>query len=167
MATIGAHDLERTALLVSRLKRASSIIHSQRPFHSTKPITLMKGAVSPTHLQFRPLSMAAIETTTTGEDSSLQQLNYLRRLAQDNPFIMEKGAPPEASEFEFPLGSLFKAPNRQVGLACTEMYADALREYGIYGIEMEWPDPESQFILEVINKMGCRPDSHSSTQGAL
>lgn len=110
MATTGAHNFERSAVLVSRLKRASTTMHSRRPFHSTRPIALIKGAVSPTHLQFRPLTVAATETTTTGEDSPLQQLNYLRRLAQDNPFIMEKSAPPEPSEFQFPLGSLFKAP---------------------------------------------------------
>lgn len=88
-------------------------------------------------------------------------------MAAANPFIFEKSAPPKPSEFKFPLATLFKAPNRDVGLANAGMYAHAIREYGICGIEMGWPDPDSQFMLDVVNKMGCNPDTHSSTQGAL
>ena len=168
MTTTAARALERTAISVSRLNQlAPNTICTRSPSLSIKAATTTKGSAHATQQQFRTLTMAATETTTLGEDSPLQLLNYLRRMTHDNPFITEKGAPPEPSEFEFPLGSLFKAPNREVGLAMTEMYADALREYGICGIEMGGPDPDSQFILDVVHKMGCKPDTHSSTQGAL
>ncbi len=84
-----------------------------------------------------------------------------------NPFMTEKGVPPEPSEFEFPLGTLFKAPTREVGPALTSMYAHAIRGHGICGIKLGWSDPDSQFMLDVVNKTGCAPDTHSSTQGAL
>lgn len=111
--------------------------------------------------------MVANAPSITDDHAPFQQLNYLRKIATANPFITEKGAPPEVSEFEFPLATLFKAPNREVGLAMTKMYAHALREHGICGIEMGWPDPDSQFMLDVVKRMGCNPDTHSSTQGAL
>ena len=159
-------SLERAAVSVSRLKPgARSIIPKASPV-STRASIATKGHVNPKQ-QTRSIVNPTNHTTPIGDDAPLQQLNYLRKIASNNPFITEKGAPREASEFEFPLGSAFKAPNPHVGLAMSKMYADALREYGICGIELGWSDPDSQFILDVVNKMGCQPDTHSSTQGAL
>ncbi|MCJ1351199.1 MAG: hypothetical protein MMC33_001181 [Icmadophila ericetorum] len=96
-----------------------------------------------------------------------QELNYFRNIIEGFPFILKKIASPEASEFKFPLATLFTAPTREAGLSMTNNYAHALQEHGIAGIELGFEDPSSQFILDVIQAMGCTPDSHSSTQGAL
>jgi len=110
--------------------------------------------------------MAANTTTITGDDAPLQQLLYFRKMAVASPFITEKAAPPEARKFEFPLGTQFEAPDRDVGLSMASMYAHAIRQYDICAIEVGWSDPKSQFILDVVNAMGCAPDTHSSAQGA-
>lgn len=48
-----------------------------------------------------------------------------------------------------------------------DAYALALREYGLIAIELGFDDPKSHFMLEVVEAMGCKPDTHSSTEGAL
>jgi hypothetical protein len=48
-----------------------------------------------------------------------------------------------------------------------DAFAQALREYGILAVELGFSDPKSQFMLQVVEAMGCSPDTHSSTQGAL
>ena len=111
--------------------------------------------------------MAANATTSTDDNAPIQRLNYLHKITAANPFITEKGVPTEPSEFELPLGTLFKAPTREIGLALTSLYALAMGEHGICAIELGWRDPDSQFMLDVINKIGFTPDTHSSTQGAL
>ena len=168
MATTKILSLDRVAASACRLPHgARSAIHTERPLHTTKVSAVTKQNVHPAQRQSRSLVMAANTTSMIDDNAPFQQLNYLRKMVAANPFITEKGAPPEASEFEFPLGTLFKAPNREVGLAMTGMYAHAMREHGICGIEMGWADPDSQFMLDVVNRMGCKPDTHSSTQGAL
>ena len=83
------------------------------------------------------------------------------------PYVFEKPAEPEPEEFRFPLATLFKAPDRGIGLAMKDTYAIALREHGIAGIELGFEDPNSQFMLDLVEAMGCEPDSHSGSQGAL
>lgn len=168
MAKPGIFSLERAALSVPRLTQATrNAIHIERPPYPTKASAVTKRNIHPAQRQSRSFAMVANTPTFTDGNAPFQQLDYLRKVAAANPFITEKGAPPEASEFEFPLATIFKAPNREVGLSMAAMYAHAVREYGICAIEMAWPDPDSQFILDVINTMGCNPDTHSSTQGAL
>lgn len=168
MATTKVLSLERAAFSASRLTQgARNAIHSERSLHTTKASTVIKRDIYPARRQSRSLATAADTIAITDDNAPFQQLNYLRQMAAANPFMTEKGTPPEASEFDFPLGTLFKAPNREIGLAMATMYAHAIREHGICGIEMGWADPNSQFILDVVNKMGCNPDTHSSTQGAL
>lgn len=168
MATTNLLSLERVAVSASRLRQgARNAMHTERLLHPTKASAATKRDTHQAWPQSRSFAMATNRSTITDDLAPFQQLNYLGKMAAANPFITEKGAPPEASEFEFPLATLFKAPNREVGLAMSRMYAHAIREYGICGIEMGWPDPDSQFVLDVVNKMGCSPDTHSSTQGAL
>ena len=162
MATTKILSLERAALSASKLTQgARHAIHTEQLLHPTKVSAVTKRTIHPAQRQSRSYAMEA------GGNAPIEQLNYLRKMAAANPFITKKSAPPEASEFEFPLATLFKAPNREVGLSMAKMYTQAIREHGICGIEMGWPDPDSQFVLDVVNKMGCKPDTHSSTQGAL
>ena len=168
MATTKILSLERAAVSASRLTQgARNAIHTERPLHPTKASNVTERNFHPAQRQSRSFAMAANTTTIADDNAPFQQLNYLRKMAAANPFITGKGAPPEASEFKFPLATLFKAPNREIGLAMARMYAHAIREYGICAIEMGWPDPDSQFMLDVVDTMGCSPDTHSSTQGAL
>ena len=114
-----------------------------------------------------PLTTAKTYATIQPPSSTASKSRYLQKVMSDMPYIKEKGSPPEPSEFEFPLATLFKAPNREVGLDMAKVYSRALQEHGICGIEISWPDPNSQFLLDVVHKMGGKPDTHSKTQGAL
>ncbi|SLM37563.1 Taurine catabolism dioxygenase TauD/TfdA [Lasallia pustulata] len=96
-----------------------------------------------------------------------KELNYLRKIVKDVPYIFEKATKPEPREFVFPLATLFKAPTREIGLGMKGTYADALHEHGIAGIELGFEDPDSKFMLDLVDAIGCTPDTHSSTQGAL
>ena len=168
MATARVFSLERAAASGSRLTQgACNTIQSEGRLRPTKASAVLKWNVHTAQPQSRSTATAIDTTTTVGDNAPIQNLNYLRKVSFANPFITRKSTPPEASEFQFPLATLFKAPNRQVGLAMTRMYAQAIREYGICGIEIGWQDPESQFMLDVVEHMGCKPDTHSSTQGAL
>ncbi|CAF9919914.1 hypothetical protein IMSHALPRED_004761 [Imshaugia aleurites] len=167
MTTRGILSLKRATLSASRPTRgASNAIHTERLLGPTKASVVSKRNIHPAQRQARSFTMAA-DTTTVTDSNPFEQLSYLRKVATASPFISVKAAPPEASEFQFPLATRFKAPNREVGLSMASMYAQAIREHGICAIEMGWPDPDSQFMLDVISKMGCNPDTHSSTQGAL
>ena len=160
--------LERTALLSSKVtKGGRPAIYTERPFQSGGVSTGTSWNNHPTRLQSRSLATAAESVSTAATSDVAQQAKFLRRVAAASPFVNMNGAPPEDSEFKFPLATLFKAPTREVGLAMAGMYAQAIREYGIVGIEIGWQDPESRFILELVDQMGCKPDTHSSTQGAL
>lgn len=168
MAITNLLTLERVAISASRLTQgARNATHNEPLLRPTKASAVTKRNIHQAWTQSRSFAMAANKSTITDDLAPFQQLNYLGKMAASNPFITQKGAPPEASEFDFPLATLFKAPNREVGLAMTRMYAHAIREHGICGIEMGWPDRDSQFMLDVVKKMGCSPDTHSSTQGAL
>ncbi|KAI0485358.1 hypothetical protein GGR56DRAFT_617778 [Xylariaceae sp. FL0804] len=46
-------------------------------------------------------------------------------------------------------------------------YAHALREHGLAVIELGFRDPDSDFIVQVVEAMGCEPDSHSGNHGPL
>lgn len=48
-----------------------------------------------------------------------------------------------------------------------QAFAHALKERGILGIQLGFEDPNSQFLLDIVEAMGCTPDSHSNRQGAL
>ena len=113
------------------------------------------------------LTIANTYATVQSPSSKASQSRYLKQVVSDMPYIREKGSPPEPSEFDFPLATLFKAPNREIGLDMATNYSRALQEHGICGIELSWPDPDSQFLLDVVQKMGGKPDTHSTTQGAL
>ncbi|KAI1851393.1 hypothetical protein JX265_000373 [Neoarthrinium moseri] len=69
--------------------------------------------------------------------------------------------------FNFPAGSRFVAPSREMGLYLKKAFAHALKEYGVVSVELKFDDPKSHFMLELIQEMGFTPDTHSGTQGAL
>lgn len=138
------------------LKRAVAPMSRLTQAHLTTPVVDWS----------RPLNTTT-RTILTLDPAPAQQFNYLRKVVSDNPYVKEKGTPLEPSEFEFPLATLYKVPTRDVGLAMSNMYARALQEYGICGIELGWSDPDSQFLLDLVHIMGCEPDTHSSTHGAL
>ena len=124
----------------------------------------------------RPLAVPSQRSLNTGAamtpnqpDSVLmdKELNYLRNIVKDVPYIFENATKPEPKEFVFPLATLFKAPTREIGLDMKYTYADALHEHGIAGIELGFEDPDSKFMLDLVDAIGCTPDTHSSTQGAL
>ena len=168
MAAAKILSLERTTVSASRLTQgACNVVHTKRPHHPSKASAVTIQNLNPSQRQSRSFAMAVDATANSDDNAPFQRLNYLHKITAANPFITEKGAPAEPSEFEFPLGTLFKAPTREIGLASTSMYAHAMGEHGICGIELGWQDPDSQFMLDLINKIGYTPDTHSSTQGAL
>ena len=168
MATARVFSLERAAASGSKLTQgACNTIQSEGHLRPPKASAVFKWNVHTAQPQSRSMAMAVDTTRTVSDNAPIQNLNYLRKVSFANPFITRKRTPPETSEFQFPLATLFKAPNRQIGLAMTRMYAQAIREYGICGIEIGWPDPDSQFMLDVVDHMGCKPDTHSSTEGPL
>ncbi|KAJ7344079.1 hypothetical protein DFH08DRAFT_781508 [Mycena albidolilacea] len=73
----------------------------------------------------------------------------------------------EEKYFQLPLGTRFTAPSRELGLKMKEGFALALQENGVAVIELGFQDPKSDFMLELVEAMGCVPDTHSHTQGAL
>jgi hypothetical protein len=103
-----------------------------------------------------------------GLDSSFpaQEFIFLQNQIRKSPLFLH-ASKHKAEEFQFPLGTTFKAPSREIGLEMKDAFAQALREYGILAVELGFSDPKSQFMLEVVEAMGCSPDTHSSTQGAL
>ncbi|GME28992.1 hypothetical protein B0H12DRAFT_1193924, partial [Neofusicoccum parvum] len=94
---------------------------------------------------------------------------YLRNLVKSIPIALDKPAPRLTEEryFQLPLGTRFKAPTRELGLDMNASFAHAIREHGLAVIELGFDDPKSHFMLELVEAMGCTPDTHSSTQGAL
>lgn len=116
------------------------------------------------------------KSTTAAAGSVEVELNYLRNIVLSHPFLFDTSKlptlrndakTPEEKHFAFPLGTLFTAPTREIGLNMHETYAHALREHGIVGIDLGFEDPSSQFLLDLVDAMNCHPDTHSSTQGAL
>ena len=76
----------------------------------------------------------------------------------DMPYIQGTGYAPETSDFEFPSIALSKAPNREIGLDMAKTYSRALRKHGICGIELGWADPNSEFLIELVKRMGGKAD---------
>lgn len=95
---------------------------------------------------------------------------WLQSLVKKIPLVLDV-APPKTADpdqyFQLPLGTHFRAPSREIGWDMAKPFGHALREHGLAVIELGFEDPKSNFILEVIEAMGCSADSHSSTQGAL
>jgi hypothetical protein len=129
------------------------------------------------HTSSKAKTLSYIQTrkSTTAASSDFE-LNYLRNTVQSHPFLLDTSKlskeqnvleETKDSSFVFPLATLFNAPTRDIGLNMHETYAHALREHGIVGIELGFEDPTSQFMLDLVDAMNCRPDTHSSTQGPL
>ncbi|KAI2618602.1 hypothetical protein GGS26DRAFT_584941 [Hypomontagnella submonticulosa] len=94
--------------------------------------------------------------------------SYLKNLVKSFPGILDLPAIGRAEKyFNLPLGTCFKATSRESGLQMRRLFAHALREHGIVAIELGFEDSASQFTLDLVEAMGCTPDTHSSTQGAL
>ncbi|EED22584.1 conserved hypothetical protein [Talaromyces stipitatus ATCC 10500] len=113
-------------------------------------------------------SVASLESGDSGLDTSfpLQEFTFLQNLIKNTPLFLQPSKR-KVDEFQFPLGTTFKASSREIGLEMKDAFAQALREYGIIAIELGFDDPKSHFMLEVVEAMGCTPDTHSSTEGAL
>ncbi|EAW08585.1 uncharacterized protein ACLA_033210 [Aspergillus clavatus NRRL 1] len=120
------------------------------------------------HESHSPLktSVASLEQSGLESSFSFQEFTFLQNLVKTSPFFLHPSQP-KAEEFNFPLGTTFKAPTREIGLDMKNTFAQALKEYGIIAIELGFDDSKSQFMLEIVEAMGCTPDTHSSTQGAL
>ena len=108
-----------------------------------------------------------VATTTTPTDSISNDITHLQKTISSFPYITTPPAPSAASTFNFPLATLFKAPNPEIGLSLANAYARALRTHGICAIELGFTDPDSTFLLDVVFSMFCSPDTHSATQGTL
>ncbi|KAJ7221789.1 hypothetical protein B0H12DRAFT_1193712 [Mycena haematopus] len=133
---------------------------------------------TPLRVLSRPITQSASTQATAAP--SLAEINldhkvqlpdyqFLRDLVKSIPLVLHKPVldVKEEKYFELPLGTLFKAPSRELGLQMKEAFALALREKGLAVIELGFDDPKSHFLLELVEAMGCVPDTHSSTQGAL
>ncbi|KAJ6494294.1 hypothetical protein C8R45DRAFT_824738 [Mycena sanguinolenta] len=94
---------------------------------------------------------------------------FMRNLVKSIPLVLHKPVldVEEEQYFELPLGTRFAAPNRELGLQMKEAFSLALREKGVAIIELGFDDPKSDFMLELVEAMGCVADTHSSNQGAL
>ena len=110
--------------------------------------------------------VTSIDAPNLAPSLSSQESKFLQNLVKSSPLFLE--APKKnVEEFQFPLGTTFRAPSRRMGLGMKNNFTNALREYGIVAIELGFEDPQSQFLLEIVEAMGGTPDTHSSTQGAL
>ena len=103
------------------------------------------------------MSSAAKTPTLPGRSLPLTAANSYATHT-DMPSIQGKGYAPETSDPEFPSIALSKAPNREIGLDMAKTYSRALRKHGICGIELGWADPNSEFLLELIQRMGGKTD---------
>ncbi|KAI1370849.1 hypothetical protein F4677DRAFT_451032 [Hypoxylon crocopeplum] len=113
----------------------------------------------------------ALETNATVGSTPVgipPDYSYLKALVKSTPVVLDLPTPNKAEKyFNLPLGTHFKAPSREMGLQMKNLFAHALREHGIVAIELGFDDGASQFTLQLIDALGCAPDTHSSTQGAL
>ncbi|KAJ6494302.1 hypothetical protein C8R45DRAFT_987888 [Mycena sanguinolenta] len=112
---------------------------------------------------------ASLAEMNLGPHAFLPDYQFLRHLVKSIPFVLHKPVVSVDDEkyFELPLGTLFTAPSRELGLQMKETFALALREKGLAIIELGFDDPKSDFMLQLVEAMGCMADTHSSTQGAL
>ncbi|KAF7341563.1 Taurine catabolism dioxygenase TauD/TfdA [Mycena sanguinolenta] len=110
------------------------------------------------------LAEKALDPKTLASD-----YEFLRNLVKSIPLVLHKPVVNVEDEryFQLPLGTLFAAPTRELGLQMKETFAFALQEKGVAIIELGFDDPKSNFMLELVEAMGCVPDTHSSNQGAL
>jgi hypothetical protein len=93
---------------------------------------------------------------------------FLSNLVKTMPFVLNRPVPQmEEKYFQLPLGTWFTAPTRELGLQMKDSFAHALQEKGLAVIELGFEDPKSHFMLDLVKAIGCVPDTHSSTQGAL
>ncbi|RMD39611.1 hypothetical protein DV735_g5515, partial [Chaetothyriales sp. CBS 134920] len=99
-------------------------------------------------------------------ESIASELTKFRKLFESIPFVFQ-GPKAEPHEFQFATGTLFNAPTPEIGLKMAPAYIRALKDHGIAAIDLGFHDPDSQFLLNVVEAIGCKADSHSSTQGAL
>lgn len=136
------------------------------PLLASRPRTLSRlisKSASP-----RATATASMAEADIDYKALLPDYNFLRSLVKTNPLVLDRPVPStEEQYFQLPLGTLFAAPSRELGLQMKETFALALKEKGLVIIELGFEDPESQFMLELVEAMGCVPDTHSSTQGAL
>ncbi|KAL1628556.1 hypothetical protein SLS56_005788 [Neofusicoccum ribis] len=116
-----------------------------------------------------PPALESINARPIPEIPPPPDYQYLRNLVKSIPIVLDKPAPrlTEEKYFQLPLGTRFKAPTRELGLDMNASFAHAIREHGLAVIELGFDDPKSHFMLELVEAMGCTPDTHSSTQGAL
>ncbi|OTA95172.1 hypothetical protein M434DRAFT_20438 [Hypoxylon sp. CO27-5] len=110
----------------------------------------------------------AVESNTTASLGVPPDYPYLKSLVKSIPGVLNLPTINKAEKyFNLPLGTHFKAPSREMGLQMKSLFAHALREHGIVAIELGFDDSASQFMLQLVEAMGCKADTHSSTQGAL
>jgi hypothetical protein len=114
--------------------------------------------------------LTAATPTEMNFDSKVLAPDYqfLRNLVKSIPLVLHRPVPETKEKyFRLPLGTRFTAPSRELGLQMKHSFAHALLEKGLVVIELGFGDPKSHFMLELVEAMGCVPDMHSSTQGAL
>ncbi|KAJ7108146.1 hypothetical protein C8R44DRAFT_884912 [Mycena epipterygia] len=120
------------------------------------------------HVPSRLISNEVARAATAHPNSLLPDYQFLRKLVKSIPLVLDRHVPESVEKyFQLPLGTRFTAPSRQLGLQMKKSFAHALQEKGLVVIELGFDDPKSQFMLEIVEAMGCVPDTHSSTQGAL
>ncbi|KAH1488116.1 hypothetical protein LV164_001534 [Aspergillus fumigatus] len=142
--------------------------YTSRSYAWSVPRSASKALPRLLHDSHSPLRSSVSSQEQLGLDYSFpaQEFAFLQNLVKKSPLFFQ-ASKRKAEEFQFPLGTTFKAPSREIGLEMKDAFAQALREYGIIAVELGFSDPKSQFMLEVVEAMGCSPDTHSSTQGAL
>ncbi|MCJ1287870.1 hypothetical protein MMC26_007222 [Xylographa opegraphella] len=161
LAAFKPQTLGRPASLIDRAVPTSLAQNSKQHTHSitTKSFETARTMVT--------VAQPMVSNYYPEKHPLVQEASYLRSMVKEAPYIFETQEPTDSDAYRFPLGTLFKAPTPEVGLYMKDMQALALKEHGIVGIELGFNDPDSHFMLKLVEAMGCTPDSHSSTQGAL
>ncbi|KAF2142308.1 uncharacterized protein K452DRAFT_297626 [Aplosporella prunicola CBS 121167] len=167
------------AFLAAKHRLATNSVHFTKAINHPKRLPKAAAAQTARCISTQPpRSSAAIESSSSSPrhlgDLPPPDYHFLRTLVQRMPFVQPEpksttavSQPQDDTVFQLPLGSWFKVPSRALGLSMTATFDHALQEQGLVAIKLGFKDPHSAFMLELVQAMGCVPDTHSGTQGAL
>lgn len=69
--------------------------------------------------------------------------------------------------YQFPPNTILTAGTRNAANSLVPSIADALRTHGIIVIQLGFSDPDSSYITELVQSLGCSAQTHSAHDGVL
>lgn len=69
--------------------------------------------------------------------------------------------------YKFPANTILKAPSRGATHSLITPIAHALRTHGIVIVHLGFPDPQSDYIKDLVRFLGCTAQTHSAHDGVL